>query len=48
MEIESVGIGENGAVLTAYIQKNSPQIKNAGERTRCAGIRGKRVSGVYA
>ena len=32
MEIESVGIGENGAVLTAYIQKNSPQIKNADSR----------------
>lgn len=32
MEIEKVKIGKNGAVLTAYIQKNSPQIKNADKR----------------
>lgn len=32
MKIERVNIGENGAVLTAYIQKNAPEIKNADRR----------------
>ena len=32
MKIERVNIGENGAVLTAYIQKNAPEIKNTDRR----------------
>lgn len=32
MEIEKVNVGKNGAVLTAYIQKNSPRIRNADKR----------------
>lgn len=36
MKIERVNIGENGAVLTAYIQKNAPEIKNADRRAPCS------------
>lgn len=32
MEIQRIKIGKNGAILTAYIQNNSPRIKNADKR----------------